>query len=340
LGGEPGGRITAFQENGIVDYLRRSPVFCCWLAAIVIALSGASASARQVLLIANYGSKTVGKYDAVTGGAINATLISSSQMGLNGPDSLAVDGNNHLFVVTTSNVAPVPDDTIGQFDATTGATINPSFISTSYTFGLATDGHSRLFVPSYTRGVAAYDATTGATNNANLIRFGGGIDSIAWDHNNGIIVPSFIDGTVGRYDSVTGSPLNATLISGLNQPGSVAVDNTNRLFVSYGRNGANNTIGEYDLTTGATLNATLVTSPSAIYAMAVDDNDHLFVVNQAGAVAEYDSISGALLNPSFISGLSTPHDIVFVAAVPEPSSLLLLAAAAGTAAGVCRRRRK
>ena len=44
--------------------------------------------------------------------------------GLNGEGGLAVDGNNHLFVSQSSGTA------VGEYDATTGATINPSWFIT------------------------------------------------------------------------------------------------------------------------------------------------------------------------------------------------------------------
>ena len=60
----------------------------------------------------------VGKYDATTGAAINATFIT----GLNRPGGLAVLGNT-LFVANSGG------GTVGKYDAKTGAAINATFIT-------------------------------------------------------------------------------------------------------------------------------------------------------------------------------------------------------------------
>ena len=89
---------------------------CCRFPFLMVALSALIAAApapAQFLLISNYGNNTVGKYDAVTGAAINATFI-NNQQGLNGPVGLAVDGNN-LYVANELI------DTVSQYNATTGS---------------------------------------------------------------------------------------------------------------------------------------------------------------------------------------------------------------------------
>ena len=78
------------------------------------------AFARQVLYVGNPGNNTVGAYNAVTGGTINAAIISGQ--GLNNPVGITRDGNNHFFVTNA-------DDRIGQYNATTGATIDAAFIN-------------------------------------------------------------------------------------------------------------------------------------------------------------------------------------------------------------------
>ena len=55
-------------------------------------------------------------YNATTGATINATFITSAQ-GLNGSSAALLDGNNHLFVANY-NI-----NSVGEYDATTGATI-------------------------------------------------------------------------------------------------------------------------------------------------------------------------------------------------------------------------
>ena len=73
----------------------------------------------DTLFVANEGSgNTVGKYDATTGAAINASFIT----GLNFPYGLAVLGDT-LFVANEGGA------TVSEYDATTGAAINAGFIT-------------------------------------------------------------------------------------------------------------------------------------------------------------------------------------------------------------------
>src|SRR5262245_40798327 len=89
------------------------------VAILAVAIEERSAQG-QVLLVANNTNNTVGQYNAITGGTINATFINGQ--GLANPRGLALDSNNHLFVCNISNA------TVGEYNATTGATINASFI--------------------------------------------------------------------------------------------------------------------------------------------------------------------------------------------------------------------
>jgi hypothetical protein len=73
----------------------------------------------NTLFVANFGSGTVGAYDATTGAPINASLIT----GLNRPVGLALLSNN-LFVVNQAS-----NGTVGKYNATTGAAINANFIT-------------------------------------------------------------------------------------------------------------------------------------------------------------------------------------------------------------------
>ena len=80
----------------------------------------------DTLFVTNSGAGTVGKYDAKTGGAINASFIT----GLNEPGGLALLGDT-LFV-TNSGVS-----TVGTYNAKTGGAINASFITGFAPAGIA-----------------------------------------------------------------------------------------------------------------------------------------------------------------------------------------------------------
>ena len=81
---------------------------------------------------------------------------------------MVVDQNNHLFVTGSG--------TVGEYNATTGATINANFI-TGLDFAPARSGTRRQQSPLCLRDrqldgniVGKYDATTGATINASFIQ--------------------------------------------------------------------------------------------------------------------------------------------------------------------------
>jgi hypothetical protein len=91
----------------------------CTLLLGIAALWAMPKSARaQLLYVVQNTANSVGEYNATTGAAINANLIT----GLNGPVGLVLSGNS-LFVTNDAG------STVGKYDATTGAVINASFIS-------------------------------------------------------------------------------------------------------------------------------------------------------------------------------------------------------------------
>jgi len=79
---------------------------------------------------------------------------------------LLLDGLKHLLVGFNDATASV-----GQFDATIGATINAGFIAgpSGRTWGMALEGSNHLFAANNFGPIAEYNATTGATINATFI---------------------------------------------------------------------------------------------------------------------------------------------------------------------------
>ena len=100
---------------------------------------------------------------------------------------------------------------MGEYDASTGATINAAFINGQGLSGatkLALDGHNHLFVTSQnTNTVGEYDATTGATINANFINgqvagdFGLAVDG---PNNHLFVSGGNTSSVVGEFDASTG----------------------------------------------------------------------------------------------------------------------------------------
>jgi hypothetical protein len=171
---------------------------------------------------------SVGKYNANTGKAINASFIT----GLLHPLGIvrmrpapSLPTQSFLFV---SESGPTDLGSVGKYNASTGATINASFITgLTDAEGLVVLGNT-LFVASYGSTpngggtIGEYDATTGAVINANFITglsYPTGLALLG----NSLFVVNYLTGTVGKYDATTGAAINASFITGLTQPSEIAV---------------------------------------------------------------------------------------------------------------------
>ncbi len=234
---------------------------------------------------------TIGEYNATTGAAINASLVT----GLNFPDGITISGND-LFVAN-SGAYDSNNGTIGEYNATTGAAINASLVSgLSYPEGVALSGNN-LFVANYAGGtIGQYNATTGAAINASLVSGLSYPQGIAVSGND--LYVSTLDGyAVGEYNATTGAAINASLVAGLDDPNGIAVSGSD-LYVAIA---STSTIGEYNATTGAAVNASLVAGLAAPQGIALSGND-LFVANaNSGAIDEYNATTGATVSAPLVS---------------------------------------
>jgi hypothetical protein len=247
---------------------------------------------------------------------------------------LVLDGQNHFFVASTGNST----NWVGEYDATTGATINAHFIShvpiLADWLGLALDrNNNHLFIGDRgSQTVREYDAITGTEINPNFVSFGANSSrfGLVVDNSNHLFVTAHdstaTGGTVAEYDATTGATVNANFVTGLAGPRGLAFDTLNHLLVA---NVENNTVGEYDATTGTATNPAFINGQSlnGPWGFALDGNNHLLVSNVLGTIGEYDATTGATINAAFIG--DTASYLALVTPVPEPSSLLLVAAAAG-----------
>jgi WD40 repeat protein len=185
-------------------------------------------------------------------------------------------------------------NTVGEYNATTGATINANFITgLSDALGLALSGDgTALFV-------------TNPGNN-----------------------------TVGEYNATTGAAINANFITGLSNSSGLALSDDplglalsgdgTALFVA---NTGNNTVGKYNATTGAAINAKFITGLSAPWGIALSGNN-LFIANSGSTignntVSEYNAITGAAINANFITGLTQPT-LLALGRTPTPQPTLPL----------------
>jgi len=133
---------------------------------------------------------------------------------------IPVTSRGQIFV-TNANT-----NTIGEYNATTGATINSSFISSGLSgpFGIALSG-GNLFVTNQNNStIGEYNASTGATINSSFISSGlTAPPAIALSGGN-LFVTNIGNNTIGEYNATTGATINSSFISsGLNGPIGIVV---------------------------------------------------------------------------------------------------------------------
>ena len=147
-----GAATAAVGWNGGIN-MQRTMILLAAIALVGAASSEAQAGADLYVS----GSSTIGEYNASTGAAINASLVS----GLSEAFGIAVSGSD-LFVSYGSN-------TIGEYSASTGAAINASLVSgLNGPGGIAVSGLD-LYVSYGGNTIGEYNASTGAPINASLV---------------------------------------------------------------------------------------------------------------------------------------------------------------------------
>ena len=264
---------------------------------------------------------------------------------------------------------------IGEYDATTGATINASLDPDYFGGGIAVSGSS-LFVANHVIGTISEFTTSGALVNASLVSGLNQPTAVAVSGSD-LFVENLGDGTIGKYNAITGATVNAPLVSGLtNSQVFIAVSGSDLYVMQDKGSPLHDTISKYS-TSGVLENDSMITGlviPKALAASGSDlfvslpfqgiaeyttsgnlvnsklvpplpdvcgiaaSGPGLFVINfNGGTIGEYDATTGATINASLVSGLSNPAYIAVVTDVPEPGSLCLLALGGGA---LWARRRK
>jgi VPDSG-CTERM motif len=118
------------------------------------------------LLVANGGGNVVSEYSATTGFTISANFISVPS-----PLGLALSGGN--LYVGSFGTTQASNDSIGEYNATTGATINSALITgLNEPFGFALSGGNLFVDNSGNSTIGEYNATTGAAINKAFISSG------------------------------------------------------------------------------------------------------------------------------------------------------------------------
>jgi hypothetical protein len=198
--------------------------------------------------------------------------------------------------------------TIGEYNLD-GTAVNAGLIGGLLSYGvsgIAVSGSNLFVVSSNTNTIREY-TTSGATVNTALISGLSTPTSIAVSGSN-LFVTNFgpvATDYIAEY-TTSGATVNASLISG---PGlgngngpAIAVSGSNLYVATF-----NGVIGEYT-TSGGTVNASLnSTLPTGTSEGIVVFGSNLFVTNySANTIGEYNAVTGAVINASFISGLSNP----------------------------------
>ena len=158
-------------------------------------------------------------------------------------------------------VSNLDEGTVSEYDATTGALLNPNLIS-----GLQKP-----------RGVAWADGYLYVTQE--------GDDPAA--------------GSVGKYDAATGTPINAALVPNLVWPQSVAVSGSS-LYIGSLHGDGTAVVGKYDTSTGAAINANLVQRLQSNPWEAVADNNLFIISGAMGTFGQYDATTGVPINSSLL----------------------------------------
>ena len=219
----------------------------CTLLIGVATLWAMPRSAHAQLYVSEFNFGTVGEYD--TTGAVNTNF--SIIMGLSDPNAPTVSGDN-LFVANAGS------NTVGKYDANTGAVINATLIPVtaglSNPAALAVSGND-LFVANHSGTIGKYNVSTGAVNTTFSTITGLSNPYALALSGNDLFVVNNVSGTVGEYDATTGAPIHANFIQG-NAPTGLAVLGNN-LFLANTFGGS--TVSEYDATTGNVINANFIT---------------------------------------------------------------------------------
>ena len=229
-----------------------------------LALSG------ENLYVGSLGSGRIGQY-TVLGTTVNSTLITVA-----GPVALAISGN--MLYAASPNTANV-----AQFNATTGALINGSFITgLNAPRGMTVDGFGNIYVTDIGTGTVGKYTIGDGMFNASFITGIAGAFGIAADGSGNLFVSDFLAGTVGKYSSISGATINSLFITGMTRPTGIALDDGNLYVADY----TLNTIGKYLASDGSPVNIALVTgliNPVGLQVMPIPEPTTLGILACVGS---------------------------------------------------------
>jgi len=235
------------------------------LVAAALTLAATSLQAADDIYVSDlYGSSGISEY-TLSGHRVAKPLVSDSE--LSDPFGLAISGN-------TLYVANMGSDTISTYNASTGASIDPSFIS-----GVGLNQPASLLLSGDTLFVAS---------------IGGSGPSDAYH------------GAIYEFNATTGAMLGTgPLTTGLDYSEYMALSG-NDLYVSTW-----NSVTEINATTGAIIGGGPLLETDNARGVAVHGN-HLYVVDSVdGTVTEYNATTGKEIGKPLITGLDDPRQIAY-----------------------------
>jgi hypothetical protein len=217
--------------------------------------------------------------------------------------TLVPDGNEDVAVSGSTLYTLDNEGTIGKYTLS-GTPINSTLaVASPGAYGFAISG-SDIFVSNDALNTVEEYTTSGATVTKTLISGLSGVYDIDVSGSDLFVENS---GVISEY-TTSGTLVNADLITGI--VGSVVVVSGSDLYVDNASG-----IGEYT-TSGAIVNADLIPVPFVAGDLAVDGSDLLVSNGTTGTVAEY-TLSGTLVNPTFITGLGFTTGLAVINNVPE-----------------------
>ena len=204
-----------------------------------------------------------------------------------------------LYVSQVGNGANT--GTVSTYDATTGALINPNFITGVNDAGPILLSGNTLYVGNGSDPAALqeFNATTGAAINANFVTGLFAPQGILVSDNTLYVSdrnPTTGQGRIGDYNAVTGAAINANLIpvTGFITEGLALTGND--LLVADGFDH----VQEFNATTGAAINTSFITMPG-VYSLLLSGNTlYAASVSNGGLISEYNATTGAAINTNFI----------------------------------------
>lgn len=271
---------------------------------------------RATLYVANYGNDTVQAFDGLGNLQATSSPLPFSPFGLAADSStgtLYVAGDSRIRKLSMSTLADM-----GGFTFSSSHQLRDIVLFNGFIY--ATNNSSPV------KTVRKIDPGTGTdTLFATLTGPGQNALGLYWKPDGSILyVASRNDTTVYRFDS-SGNPLSPDQgpTTNMNIPQFIFIDPaTGNIDVS---NSGSSSVSEYDSSESFLRSYTSgLSSPSGL----AIDNGILYVADfSLNKILQYNLSSPYnLINANFITGLSSPEDILFGSAfaVPEPASALLL----------------